>query len=168
MTMETVKLFGRNVVPVTTLKGQRDYYDYMNYWRSCMHNTNLRILPSEKEVKEYLNLKNEKLSMFGSLTERKKYRKLEVYENNYDWRPQKTGDTHNIGLLSPTGEQLLSNIFEDVFTQFDAINDRPLFIPVSNEDGWALVSLGTEPVLMTEFLYHTIIPERCERRLFFV
>lgn len=34
--METVKLFGRYVIPVTTLKGQRDYYDYMNYWRSCM------------------------------------------------------------------------------------------------------------------------------------
>lgn len=166
--MKTVKLFGRYVFPVTTLKGQRDYYDYMNYWHSCMHNTNLRILPTEEEIKEYLILKEEKPSMFGDLAARKRYKRLQAYENNYDWRPKKSGETHFIGLISPTGEQLLPNIFEDAFTQFDAINDRPHFIPVSNGDGWALVSLGINPVLMTEFRYNAIIPERWERYLFFV
>lgn len=168
MTMETDKLFGRYVVPVTTLRGQRDYYDYMNYWHSCVRNTNLRILSTDEEVKEYLTLKEEKPSMFGKLEERKRYRKLQAYENNYNWRPQKCGEPHKVGLVSPTGEQLLPNIFEDVFTQFDAINDRPNFVPVSNGEGWALVSLGMAPVLMTEFRYNAIIPERWERYIFFV
>ena len=166
--METVKLFGRYVIPITTLKGQRYYYDYMNYWRSCTQNTNLRITPTEEDGKEYLTLKNEKPSLFGNLEERKRYRKLQAYENNYDWRPKKSGETHFIGLVSPTGEQLLPNFFEDVFTQFDAINTRIQFIPVSNGDGWALVSLRTSPVLMTEFLYNAIIPERWDRCIFFV
>ena len=81
---------------------------------------------------------------------------------------KKSGETHFIGLVSPTGEQLLPNFFEDVFTQFDAINTRIQFIPVSNGDGWALVSLRTSPVLMTEFLYNAIIPERWDRCIFFV
>ena len=166
--METVKLFGRYVIPITTLKGQRDYYDYMNYWRSCIQNTNLRITPTEEDGKEYLTLKNEKPSLFGNLEERKRYRKLQAYENNYDWRPKKSGETHFIGLVSPTGEQFLPNFFEDVFTQFDAINNRIQFIPVSNGDGWALVSLGTAPVLVTEFRYNAIILERWDHCIFFV
>ena len=72
MTMESVNLFGRDVIPITTMQGQRNYYDYMNYWRSCVHNTNLRILPTEEEVGEYLNLKEEKPSMFGHLAECKR------------------------------------------------------------------------------------------------
>lgn len=67
MTMESVNLFGRDVIPITTMQGQRNYYDHMNYWRSCCHNTNIRILPTEEEVGEYLNLKEEKPSMFGIL-----------------------------------------------------------------------------------------------------
>lgn len=168
MTMESVNLFGRDVIPITTMQGQRNYYDHMNYWRSCVHNTNLRILPTEEEVGEYLNLKEEKPSMFGHLAERKRYNKLQAYENNYDWRPYKSGEVHSIGLVSPTGEQLLPNNFEDIFIQFDAINDKPNFVPVSNGEGWALVSLGPSPVLMTEFCYTAIIPERWERRMFFV
>ena len=57
MTMESVNLFGRDVIPITTMQSQRNYYDHMNYWRSCCHNTNIRILPTEEEVGEYLNLK---------------------------------------------------------------------------------------------------------------
>lgn len=168
MIMKTTKLFGRDVIPITTVQGQRNYYDYMNYWQSCVHNTNLCIPPTEEEVSEYLNLKEEKPSMFGDLSERKKYRKLQEYENNYDWRPTKSGESHFIGLISPDGEQLLPNIFEDVFTSFDAVNDKPDFVPVSNGEGWALVSLGSSPVLMTEFCYTAIILERWERRMFFV
>ena len=166
--MEAVKFFGRYVIPITTLKGQRDYYDYMNYLRSCTQNTNLRITPTEEDGKEYLTLKNEKPSLFGNLEERKRYRKLQAYENNYDWRPKKSGETHFIGLVSPAGEQILPNLFEDVFTQFDAINNSIQFIPVSNGDGWALVSLGTAPILVTEFRYNAIIPERWDRCIFFV
>lgn len=168
MTMESVNLFGRDVIPITTMQSQRNYYDHMNYWRSCCHNTNIRILPTEEEVGEYLNLKEEKPSMFGHLAERKRYNKLQAYENNYDWRPHKSGEAHSVGLVSPTGEQLLSNNFDDIFIQFDAVNDKPDFIPVSNGEGWALVSLGSAPALMTEFRYAAIIPERWERRMFFV
>lgn len=85
---------------------------------------------------------------------RKKYRKLMEYEHNYDWRPTKSGTPHHIGLVSPTGEQLLPNIFEDVFTEFDTQNDDLKFIPVSNGDGWAIATLGPASVLMTEFRYH--------------
>lgn len=168
MTMESVNLFGRDVIPITTMQGQQNYYDHMNYWRSCIQNTNLRILPTEEEVGEYLNLKEKRPSMFGDLHERKKYRKLQAYENNYDWRPYKSGEAHSIGLVSPTGEQLLPNNFEDIFIEFNAINDKPDFVPVSNGEGWALVSLGSSPVLMTEFCYTAIITERWERRMFFV
>lgn len=166
--MEVIKLFGREVSPITTVQGQKYYYEYMNYWRSCVHNTNLRILPTEEESGEYLNLKEENPSMFGLLAERKRYNKLQAYENNYDWRPNKSGGPHSTGLASPTGEQLLPNNFEDVFIQFDAVNDMPDFVPVSNGKGWALISLGPSPVLMTEFCYAAIIPERWERKMFFV
>lgn len=166
--MKTVKLFGRYVIPITTLKGLRECFDHMNYWRNCVQNTNLRITPTEEDGKEYLTLKSEKPSLFGNLEERIRYRKLQAYENNYDWRPKKSGETHFIGLVSPTGEQLLPNFFEDVFTQYDAINNMIHFIPVSNGDGWALVSLGTAPVLVTEFRYNAIILERWEQRIFFV
>ncbi|OKY86424.1 MAG: hypothetical protein BHV69_02285 [Bacteroidales bacterium 52_46] len=168
MIVEIAKLFGREVIPITTLPGQKGYYGYMNYWRSCVYNTNLRILPTEEEVSEYLNLKEENPSMFGRLEERKRYNKLQAYENNYDWRPCKSGEAHSTGLVSPTGEQLLPNNFEDIFIQFDAVSDKPDFVPVSNGEGWALVSLGPSPVLMTEFCYTAIIPERWERRMFFV
>lgn len=168
MTVESVNLFGRNVIAITTMLGQRIYYDHMNYWRGCVHNTNLRILPTEEEIGEYLNLKEEKPSMFGFLAERKRYNKLQAYENNYDWRPNKSGEPHSTGLASPTGEQLLPNNFEDVFIQFDAVNDKPDFVPVSNGKGWALISLGPSPILMTEFCYAAIIPERWERKMFFV
>ena len=166
--MKTVKIFEREVIPITTPQGLRNYYDYMNYWHSCVHNTNHRILPTKDEVCEYLNLKEENPSMLGNLAERKKYNKLQAYENNYDWRPKKSGDTHFIGLVSPSGEQLLPNIFEDIFTQFDAMKDIPMFIPVSNGEAWAIISIGSSPVLMTEFRYNAIIPERWERNIFFV
>lgn len=166
MIMEGVELFGRIVFPITTLHGQRNYYDYMNYCQG--DRTNLRILPTEDEIREYLILEEEMPSILGNLAERKRYNNLQKYENNYDWRPKKSDDTHFIGLVSPNGEQLLPNIFEDVFTQFDAINNRPNFIPVSNGNGWALVSLGTTPVLVTEFRYNAIIPERWDRCIFFV
>ena len=95
-------------------------------------------------------------------------RQFRVYDSQYDWRPQKSSDDIYVGLISPTGEQLLPNSFADVFNQFDAINSRPFFVPVSNGEAWALVSLSNPHILMTAFQYNAIIPERWERRLFFV
>jgi hypothetical protein len=98
---------------------------------------------------------------------RKLLRQLKIYETQYDWRPRKSGDDTFVGLVSPTGEQLLPDSFADVFAQFDAINGKPIFVPVSNGEAWALVSLSNPHVLMTGFQYNAIIPERWERRLFF-
>ena len=166
--MKTLELFGRIVCPITSQQGQDTYYDYLNYWRSCVHNTNLRIVPTIEDAKEYLNLKEKNPPIFSNLQERKRYKKLKEYENHFDWRPTKSGTQHNIGLVSPDGKQLLPNIFEDVFTQFDTYKDNLNFIPVSNGDGWALASLEPTTTLMTEFQYNAIVPERRERRLFFV
>lgn len=166
--MKRIYSFGRIVDQITSEEGQLHYYDHMNYRHSCYVNMNLRIAPTRAQAEEYIKIREEKPSLFGDLTERKQYKKLKTYENNYDWRPEKSGDIHSIGLVSPTGEQLLPNIFEDTFTQFDAMTDKPKFIPVSNGKGWALASLEPTTTLMTEFLYNAIVPERWERKLFFV
>ena len=108
--METIEIFNRIVVPITTTEGQIDYYNHMNYWKSCVNSKNLRIKPTTVEVDEYLKLKEDKPAMSGNLSDRKKFRKLQEYENNYDWRPTKSGEPHFIGLVSPTGERLLPNI----------------------------------------------------------
>ena len=70
---------------------------------------------------------------------RKILRQLRVYNSQYDWRPRKSGDETFVGLISPTGEQLLPDSFADVFTQFDAINCKPSFVPVYDGEAWALV-----------------------------
>lgn len=127
-------------------------------------------MPTKENALEYIRLKAEsdKLYFTNDKESRKKLRQYKLYDTQYDWRPQKTGDDGAVGLVSPTGEQLLPNSFADVFTQFDAINSKPCFVPVSNGEAWAMVSLTTPHILMTGFQYHSIIPERWEHRLFFV
>lgn len=169
LSMETVKLFGRYVVPITTYKGLRDYYVHMNYCGSSMQNRILRHSPTRENAHEYMRLIEDKHPiLIADIIRRKRERILNVFENRYDWRPEKYEENNFIGLVSPTGQQLLPNMFDDVFTQFNALKDKPNFIPVSNGNGWALVSLGTTPVLVTEFRYNAIILERWERRIFFV
>lgn len=168
--MECINFHGRWVAQITSEEGQRDYYNHLLYCNNHGQDTILRKTPTKEEATEYLKLKKEKTSLFGSRTERKKFHKLQEYENCYDWRPAKSGNAHFIGLDSPGGEKLLPNIFTDVFIQFDAIDifKRPAFVPVSNGKGWALVSLGLPPVLMTEFKYNTIILEHYEQNMIFV
>lgn len=166
--MKCIEISGRTVHPVTSQQGQKDYYNHLNYWNGCIHNRNIRILPTAEEAAEYMKLKEEKPSMFGNQSERKMYKMLQEYKNNYDWRPIISGEPHSRGLLSPTGERMLPDFFEDVFTQFDTLHDKLNHIPVSNGDGWALASIEPTCVLMTEFRYNAIISERWERKLFFV
>lgn len=168
--MNPLDLCGRIVNPITSEVGQRNYYEHLNYWRVCYANTNLLILPTKDDAREYLRLRemDNKLWACTDKESRKKLRQLEIYNTRYDWRPQKSGDDTFVGLISPTGEQLLPDSFADVFTQFDAINSKPIFLPVSNGEAWALVSLTNPPVLMTDFQYSAIIPERWKQRLFFV
>lgn len=168
--MNRIQSHGRIVYPVTSEEGQKDYYEHLDHWRVCYANTNPLIVPTQEDVQEYMRLREMENNLWGCTDKesRKKLRQLEIYNTQYDWRPRKSGDGTFVGLVSPTGEQLLPDSFADVFTQFDAINGKPIFVPVSNGEAWALVSLSNPPVLMTDFQYSAIIPERGERRLFFV
>lgn len=168
--MEGIEIFGRGVFPITPLEWQKNYYDHLNHWRVCYQNSNPLIIPTKEDALEYLRLKAEKDKFYfcNDKESRRKYRQLEVYDTQYNWRPQISVDGTFVGIISPTGEQLLPNSFADIFIQFDAINNKPDFIPVSNGEAWGLVSLTNPSVLMADFKYNTIIPERWDRRLFFV
>lgn len=168
--MERIEFHNRIVSPITSESGQRDYYEHLNYWRVCYHNKNTLILPTKENALEYIQLKSEseKFYLSNNKESRKKLRQYQLYDTQYDWRPQKTGGDGYVGLISPTGEQLLTDSFADVFTQFDAINSKPCFVPVFNGEAWALVSLTNPHLLITNFQYNAIIPERWEHRLFFM
>lgn len=168
--MNRMDFRGCIVDPITSKAGQKDYYEHLNHWRVCFDNTNPLIVPTREDAQVYMRLLEieNKLYCCADKESRKLLRQLRIYETQYDWRPRKSGDDTFVGLVSPTGEQLLSDSFADVFAQFDAINGKPIFVPVSNGEAWALVSLSNPHVLMTGFQYNAIIPERWERRLFFV
>lgn len=166
--MDRIKFHDRYVEAITSPEGQKGYYEHLDYWRSCVRQTNRRISPTKEEAEEYLRLKAENPSIFGDSEMRKKYYKLDHYNRHYDWRPTKTGDAKFVGLISPTGDQILPNHYADVFTQFDALNNPPRFIPVSNGKSWVLVSLTSPQILMTDFTYKSILPERWEGKIFFV
>lgn len=168
--MDNIDSCGRVARTITSEAGLKAYYEHLNHWRVCYGNTNPLVVPTQAEALEYLKLQEEKNSFFfcNDQDSRIKKRLLEVYETQYDWRPRKSGQETSVGIISPTGEQLLPNSFADIFTQFDAINDKPEFIPVSDGQAWGLVSSTTPPVLMTDFKYNAIIPERWERKLFFI
>lgn len=162
-----IEVNGRLVDEITSSEGQAHYYEHLNYWCSCTCNTNQRLLPTRENAEEYIRLRAEGPSRTGNLDMRKKYNKLIMYDNRYDWRPQKSGSDGFYGIVAPTGELLLPEMFVDVFTEFDTINKKPDFVPVFNGEAWALVSLSTPPVMMTDFIYNAIIPERWDRSLFF-
>ncbi len=168
--MKIILLHGRLVGPITTEEGLKAYYNHLNYWRVCYQNCNPLIVPSPEDAAEYIKLKAEKVNFYfcNDSESRIKCHKFDLYETRYDWRPQKSGNQMSVGLVSPAGEKLLPDSFADVFTQFDAINCLPCFIPVSNGEGWALVSLSQPHILATDFRYNAIIPERWERKIFFV
>lgn len=168
--MMSLDFRGRMVCSITSEEGQKNYYEHLNYWRVCYQNNNPLILPSQEDVQEYMRLRKIENTLYGRTDKeaRKMSLQFRKYDSQYDWRPRKSGDDTFVGLVSPTGEQLLTESFADVFTQFDAINNKPEFTPVSNGEAWALVSLSSPHILMTDFQYSAIIPERWGHRLFFV
>lgn len=84
-------IYGRIVYPVTTDVGQKDYYEHLNYWHVCYQNTNKLAIPTRDDTLEYLQLKAEegKLCFCRDKESKSKYRKLELYETQYDWRLKK-------------------------------------------------------------------------------
>ncbi len=146
----------------TSEEEMKSYYDHLRYWRTCVVNTNEVIVPTQEEAKEYLvMLLDKNFNRFGS----KAFRK---YEERYDWRPQKFEEDGCVGLRTPTGEVLLPPIFSDAFNQFRAVPSVPDFIPVYNGKAWALASTGERPVIVTDFCYRCIMPERWDGIIYFV
>lgn len=135
--MNRIVFHGRYVELITSEAGQRDYYDHLNHWRTCWNNTKPYLIPTQEDAAEYLMLKavkpGHKPEEFPET--RRERRKLQLYDSRYDWRPHKSGGNGFVGLVSPTGEQLLPEFFVDVFTQFDAINHKPDFVPVFIRSG---------------------------------
>lgn len=168
--MRRIDFHGRCVAQITSEEGQRDYYNHFKHWRTCCYNDNPCLIPSQDDAVEYLRLKSIKPTYEPkeSPQKRRDQRQLQLYTSRYDWRPHKSEGNGFVGLVSPIGEQLLPEFFVDVFIQFDAINHKPDFVPVFNGVAWALVSLSSPPVLLTDFIYSTIIPERWEQTIFFV
>ncbi|MCH5327864.1 MAG: hypothetical protein J1E02_02490, partial [Coprobacter sp.] len=96
------------------------------------------------------------------------WHKYEKYHYYYDWRPRKHIDKKGVGILTPDGRELLPAKFNDIFIQFDAINNIPDFIPVYNGKAWGIVSLSSPPILVVDFKYQKIIPDRWNYLTFFV
>lgn len=59
-------------------------------------------------------------------------------------------------------------VYFDVFTQFDAINDPLDWIPVSNGKVWGMIPMKSPEVILNEFSYTVIKPERWEHNIYFV
>lgn len=165
-----ISVHGRIVDRITSDDGQLHYYDHFNYWRSCVSNTNPVISPTPRQAIEYQQLiaEKDKLDMWGNLDMRRKYRKLALYNCRYDWRPHLSGDEGLRGLILPDGRELLPEKFVDIFTQFDAFNHLPHFIPVFNGEAWGLIAPSSPLIMVTDFIYAAIIPERWEHSVYFV
>ena len=150
-----IDINGRVARTITSEAGLKTYYEHLNHWRVCYGNTNPLVVPTQAEALEYLKLQEEKNTFFfcNDQDSRRKQRQLAANDTKYDWRPRKSGQETSVGIISPAGEQLLPSSFAEVFTQFDSINDKPEFIPVSDGQAWGLVSSTTPPVLMTDFKY---------------
>lgn len=167
--MTRMDLFGTSLYPITTPGATKDYYNHLGC-RFEFSNTYPRTLPTREEGQEYVQLLEikDKLVSWGDREIRKRYRRLNYFERFCDWRPFKVWDKYGIGLETAAGERLVPPYFADVFNQFNAMTERLAFIPVSDGENWALSSITEPPVLMTDFIYKAIIPERWEGRLFLV
>ena len=166
--MVRLHIFGRIVDPITTEDGRREYFRHKDYNRCCCANKRkLIIKPTPDEAAEYLKLEAKYVcGIVGN--NRKEYARYHELKNNYDWRTQLTERGDSYGLVSPTGNIILPPIFQDVFTQYDAIFSLPYLIPVYNGEGWGLATPGIEPLLVVDFKYSAIIPERWGKTIFFV
>ena len=166
-----IEFRNRIVDPITTTRGQQHYYDFLDYWRVCYSTENKCQLPTIEEANEYIRLSIQKsdLEDQNSFDARKKLVRLRNYEIKYDWRPQLKGSKGAYGLYFPDGRQMLSDIYYDIFRQFDAYStEHPYFIPVFNGTHWGMVSLSDKPEIVLDFKYSNIIVERWDYRHYFV
>ncbi len=165
--MSRIHLFGRIVNPITSNKGQATYFEFKDYIHGCRAKTKPVIKPTHEEAEEYLHLAKKYGRGIGG-TNQKEYNRYHKLKNEYDWRTQLVEENGRYGLVAPTGEIILPAIFQDVFTQFDAILSTPDLIPVYNGEAWGLVTPGGKPLLAVDFKYCAIIPECWGSGIFFV
>ena len=159
---------GRLVAEITSHNGQLHYYEHLTFQRSCRYRVNppLRIIPSLEEAEDYISLEDKiRLGKYGDKIENNRYNS---YRNKYDWRAQLTGQEGARGLATPNGKMILPEQFHDIYTQFEAIFSLPRAIPVSNGMAWGLATPGRAPLLLVDFKYKTIMPERWHGNMFLV
>lgn len=163
-----IEIFGRVVHQITSDVGRETYYDFKNYSRGCCAGRQKRVfVPSKDEALEFIKLQD--FFSSGRLgDDRMKYRRYRTLKNDYDWRTKIIGEEGARGLKAPTGDIVLPAIFHDVFAEFDAVQSRPGLIPVSNGKAWGIVTSGENPLLVVDFRYANIIPERWGDPIFFV
>lgn len=159
---------GRLVDEVTSDVGRRHYYEYLDYQRSCRYRDNppLRIVPTREEAEDYVRLEEKYGCGIGG--DPKEYNRYYNYRYKYDWRTQLTGEEGARGLVSPDGKLIFPEIFHDIFTHFKSIFLIPMIIPVSNGKAWGLAVPGRHPVLVVDFKYKAIMPERWYGSMFLV
>lgn len=159
---------GRLVAEITSRNGQLHYYEHLDYQNSCRYieNPPLRIVPSLEEAEDYIRLENK--IHFGNNGDKIENNRYNNYRYKYDWRAQLTGQEGARGLVTPNGIMILPEQFHDIYTQFEAIFSLPHAIPVSNGKAWGLAIPGRDPLLLMDFKYRTIIPERWYGNMFLV
>lgn len=166
--MAYINHFGQIVAQITSIEGQKEYFSHKNFRRCCCANKKESVIkPTIEEAVEYLQL-YKKYACGISGNNQKEYKRYHHMKDSFDWRTQLIEENGVFGLISPPGELILPPIFQDVFTQFDAIFSVPDLIPVCNGNTWGLVIPGKEPMLVVDFKYSAIIPERWGNRIFFV
>lgn len=168
--MQRIHFHGRLVGKVTSEEGQKHYYEHLDHWRDGISENEFVISSTPEDAAAYLQLKSVKDELFSSKEpeDKEKRYQFNIYDSRYDWRPHKTGESPRYGLATPDGRSLLPEKYADIFTQFDAINQIPEFLPVFDGEAWGLVSLSSPSILMADFRYKTILLERWERQLYFV
>ena len=159
---------GRLVAEITSRNGQLHYYEHLDFQNSCryMENPPLRIVPSFEEAEDYIRLENKVGS--GNIGNKIENNRYNSYRYKYDWRAQLTGQEGARGLVTPNGKMILPEQFDDIFTHFESIFSLPHAIPVSNGKAWGLAAPGVEPLLLVDFKYRTIMPERWHGNMFLV
>ena len=138
MMIPYIDIYGRIADQITSGEGQQHYYEHIDYRRTCVSNTDPVIAPMPEDVKAYMELKaiDNNLILRDTTEDKRRYNQLRNYDIRYDWRPHKSGKDGYYGLVAPDGKKLLHDEFADVFTQFDAVNSLPKFVPVSDGESW--------------------------------
>ena len=159
-------------ISITSQSGIEHYYDHFAFCRGTAdkRDTPCR-MPTLEDAKEFIELRKKfanKEEWVNRLAERKAALRLRDLEQDYDWRDKIANPTGTFkGLFSPDDKALLPTKFFDILPQSMSLLHKNELSPVSNGEGFGLITLGTA-VMLTPFKYNNIVTERWERQLYFV